>query len=351
MAFQTCRTRKFISVIRSFLLLLGFMGAGLAQPVWAENSVADEVQAIGKWSQQYQAVYAQILDIYDFEKLNALILASENIENDKAGFDKQVKLWSEHVDKAVERIENDLQNLPPPPAITFSKDLKNVYAPMYEDLPGIISDTITSALHLKTAFNRIRKGDNSGVTEILLAQQEMAKRMITAENFTITATLVSIPKAHPNYWLLKMMAADNISGLSEVDITILDLLENNTLETRSPFARKMLVENKKSENYLRKGRAKIQPMIKEMNRVKAKTTSQKNLKKAVVAALQEFRPAFDIEEQILDINSDLAQLYLQDLSLEEIGEQEDILASRYWNALQERLEKQRFRTNLIANIQ
>ncbi len=319
-----------------------------APGAFAKDNTVQEVQAVAVWAQDYGRAYQKIIYLFDAEALGEIVAAAEDFENNPEKFNLLVLDWSANLDTAILNLEQAAKDLPPPPKVSFSNKINKLYQAYYDGFADIISDSVESALHLKTAFNRIRKGDHSGVVDILLAQQNSAEKMVLGENAMLESNVSLLKKSSPSYWYLKIMLADNRGGLAEIAITKLDILDNSNLATRKPYVKAMRKQNTLAREFLSKGRKTIAPMRTQLQKDLAGLKNDRVFVENVMLAIDEFNAAFNIEAEIIAINQELADGYARDISAEELEAIEEVTTAKYLKALERRFANQQKRAQLVA---
>jgi len=332
-----------ITVICSFI----FSSPALAQ----QSKALDEVRELATWSQEYSAIMDDLFALFDIEQLNVILEHANDLDtNGLESFEQAVKLWSENLDVNIKNIEKRTAKLAEPPKVTFSKKINKANRDTKEQMETVVNSSIESALHLKTAFGRLAKGDDSGVIEILIAQQDAAGIAIQAEIAMINSALVAIPKSNPNRQFQLLILADDKYALSELELTKLSILEISTLEARTPFILEMEKQVETSKSLIAPGLAAIDKTNSALKRGMKFRPSTTKINQDAIDILDTFTESFEIETGITQTKSEAIKHYKLDEPVEEIDLLIEQTDARYFELLERRFALFDQRLAMIANM-
>jgi len=316
-----------------------------------QNKALDEVRELATWSQEYSGIMDDLFALFDIDQLNVILEHANDIEaSGLEPFEQAVKLWSENLDVNIEKIEKRTANLAEPPKVTFSKKTNKANKDSKEQIETVVNSSIESALHLKTAFGRLAKGDDSGVTEILIAQQDAAGIAIRAEIAMINSALIAIPKSNPNRQFQLLILADDKYALSELELTKLSILDTSTLEARTPYIIEMENQVEISKSLIAPGLAAIAKTNASLEREIKLRPSTAKINQDAIDIMNTFTESFEVEAGITQSKSDAINHYKLDKPVEDIDLLIEQTDARYFELLERRFTLFDQRLAMIANM-
>jgi hypothetical protein len=347
------RSRFSIPILSHLVLLVALISSLLiTTPAHAQKSQSlDEVRALAVWSQEYSAIMDDVVNLFDIEGLNQILEYTDLIgTEDEELFTQAVKAWSENLDQKIALLEAKVSRLSDPPRITFSRKLNKANKDYKKHTETVVNKSIESALHLKTAFGRIAKGDDSGVNEILLAQQDAAGIAIEAEIVMIKSALVAIRTSNPNYQFQQLILADGKYALSGIQLTKLSILDISTLETRKPFILEMSQQVEISKSMIASGHAAIETTNNTLMREIKRRPEVRKINQEVIDIVNTFAESFRIEAAINKTKIDAIEHYNLDKPIEDIDLLIEQTDARYMKLIEKRFTLFNQRLAMIANM-
>jgi len=333
------RTLFLRSILSPLVLLLTLIySLVFVSPVQAQQSESlDEVRALATWSQEYSAIMDDVFNLFDIEGLNQILGYVDLIgTEDTEMFTQAVNVWSDNLDAQIIVLEKKLSQLTEPPQLSFSKKLNKASKGYKKQTETVVNKSIESALHLKTAFGRIAKGDDSGVIEILLAQQDAAAIAVEAEIVMIKSALAALPKSNPNYQFQQLILADDTYALNEIGLTKLSISDTSTLETRMPFILRMAEQVEISKSMITPGLAAIDKTNRSIEREIKLRPSTKKVNQDAISIINTFAESFTIEAAIIKTKINALKHYRLDQPIEEIDLLIEETDARYMELIEKR---------------
>jgi len=304
------------NLIKSFFLAMVLI---LATPQ-SEAQEIDEVNAVlqnvGSWGQSYSQAVSLILPLYINEHLDIAIEAIEN-EDDEA-LNKAAKAYSDHRRQILSDMKKSLANIPPVPEIDIlgsqGKNMENALHVQLKQLDEIYKEAAQSSGHLDTYLNRTAKSEFDGIGTIHNEQLKASIRMIEAENVQIDAAMIAIPKDHPNFNLQKVMKAQNLFVIEELRISMISYEDLIYLEERMPHVKEMKKHLKVMEENISKAKKNLRKSTGEMEMLKKMTNKPDEIAfvEKILTAMASFTPQIDLERKNYLVYKDSYEAYSSD---------------------------------------
>jgi len=341
--------RSLFALLISILLMCTFTGKSFGQ-----QRALDEVTALAVWKEEYLGIIDDVILLQDIETID--IILSYAYADDKATqkkFDEAVKIWEKNLNRNIPALRTRAKNLPPPPPFSTSPEMRNSFVVERNNLDDFVEGGIQIAAGFSAIFKRIRSGDDTAITELLLAQVDAGRKVIIADNGTITTAILTIAKDNPQHNFLQLLLADNQFALHEMALTKLSILDTSTQKTRLPLIENMKMEVIVAKKYINSSKKITQDQFATIRKGKFayRTQQEKAFFRAIMSTESNFFEAFEVEKQIIALHEQSIALYASDLSIEEIEEKIEPIDVQYYELIDERARLYSERLNAIVQLE
>ena len=327
-------------------------------PIMAQSldETADTVAKLGAWSARYNEVMVEMAALFDnpvFDKFIEDIL-DDNITIEESEI--SLKAWREDHKKRMSNINILMENMPEAPQVS-GKDMIAIRDGLVEQRKSMwtaAEDLDEIAIRLDEIATKALSGDPSGLEEMTVILLERGISALINENSTLETSKNSLPdNTHPNYYLIGIMQDVNLFTVEELRI----LKKSNMGET----GRAARIENTRSMNRILDGAEKrirlarvstdkYLSQLRPYTKVLSADTKEGQMINAVIAMMENFHVATDVEEEIINLQRRALSLYESDLPDEEIESKTNAFEAELYDKIDLRIKLHGERANMAASI-
>lgn len=317
------------------------------------QQMMEDIQALGEWSSAFNDFNILFGEVFMSEEFEALSIALNT--DDRAEIQQRHAAWKSVVSQQVTDIKNTARNFPRPPVIS-TPDLKKIGTALtaqYDSLADTADQVSDMVSQIDSVVVKTMAGDDTGLADLSKIVIRSGQRIIRSENVMITTSLQSIPRDHPNYFLISMMMDINSMTDELQNIYLLSWDDKTTLDERSEVMRKMEQHLKSARDNsvkVRKANAKYKKQV--SNFLNASSEPQeRRVFKSLMTMLESFDESVASEDAVVDIMKAQIDLLNQDVDLIEIEDEMARLDEETYPFLDARLRQQGERTQLLSQMQ
>lgn len=313
----------------------------------------NDAQAIGVWASQFNDFNIEMVEVFSTPEFENLFVEIQSGNTDS--LESRYESWRTVASRQISDLKTTAREFPKPPVIK-SRDLKKMQSALQTQYESIIPSTDQMSdmvSQIDSVVKQVMSGDDTGVADLSKITIRSAQRMILSENVVMDATIQSIPKDHPNYFLIKSVIDTNAFAAEILEISILTLDGSNSLEDRKMVLLRAEPHLAAARRSLTKATNANKKYLAKMRGVMAMVSNpqEKRVFKAVVEMLETFTVSIETESNLVDVLQQQADLLNQDEDFLDLEAQIDALDERSYVFVDERLEQQGIRTNLLSQIQ
>ena len=316
-------------------------------------NMQQDAQAIGEWTSQFNDFNIEISQLFTGPEFDNLFAEMQSGNTDKLA--ALYEVWSKDAARKVSDLKATARAFPKPPVIK-SRDLKKMNVALkaqYESIVPTTDQVSDMVSQIDSVVKQVMSGDDTGVSDLSKITIKSGQRLITSENAMMEASLQSIPNDHPNYFLIKSVINTNSFVAEILEISVLTLDDRNSLEDRKMVMLRADPHLAAARRNLAKAADANKKLTGKMKGIMAVVSNpnEKRIFGAVIEMLDTFTVSIDTESKLVDVLEQQSDLFNSDDNYLNFEAQIEALDELSYTYVDERLEQQGVRTQLLSQLQ